>query len=203
MSGELFEVAFSGQVAEGSDMAQVKAKVAAMFKADAAKLEQLFCGKRVVIKKNIDQAMANKYKAALNNAGAVCEVKSLSTEQQAKTAPVEEKAPVKAPLKVTAAAAGVEPVKPVITRVPVSIPAGDIPPAPQTAPLGVSAEEISDLSASLAPVGSEMQTEHPSQVAAEIDVSGLDVAPVGSDLGQSKKGDAPAPPDTDGLSMLD
>ena len=60
MSDELFEVAFSGQIKEGADLEQVKAKVGTMFKADATKLGHLFSGKRMVIKKNIDQATANK-----------------------------------------------------------------------------------------------------------------------------------------------
>ncbi|VAW57929.1 hypothetical protein MNBD_GAMMA11-1420 [hydrothermal vent metagenome] len=184
MSDELYEVAFSGQIAEGADIEQVKTKVAAIFKADAAKLDQLFSGKRVVIKKNIDQAMAGKYRAALNNAGAVCEVKSLLAEPQG-----------------SAVEGIVVPVAP--PPAPAPAPAGDIPPAPQTAPLGVAAEDIADLSVSLAPPGSDMQDGQPPPVAPEIDVSGMDVAPVGSDLGPSKKEAEPPPPDTDGLSMAD
>ncbi len=198
MSDELFEVAFSGQIAEGADIEQVKIKVAAIFKADAGKLAQLFSGKRVVIKKNIDQAMANKYKAALHNAGAVCEVKSLSTEQVKKTVETVEKPEV---------AAGV-PMTPVSSMASnptaASAPAGTAPPAPQTAPLGINAGEISELSASLAPLGSDVQDAHQQSVAVEIDVSGLGVAPAGSDLGQASKGDEPPPPpDTSGLSMAD
>jgi len=78
MSDELYEVAFSGQIKAEADLEHVKAKVAAMFKADATKLERLFSGQRMVIKKNIDQATAKKYQMALDNAGAVCEVKLLS-----------------------------------------------------------------------------------------------------------------------------
>jgi len=74
MSDQLFEVAFSGQVSEGANLEDVKARVGKMFNADDAKLAQLFSGKRIVIKKNIDQATAAKYKTALNRAGAECEV---------------------------------------------------------------------------------------------------------------------------------
>ena len=64
MSDQLFEVAFSGKISEGADLDDVKTKVGKMFSADEAKLAQLFSGKRIVIKKNVDQATATKYKTA-------------------------------------------------------------------------------------------------------------------------------------------
>jgi len=189
MSDELFEVAFSGQINEGADLEQVKAKVGAMFKADATKLAHLFSGKRMVIKKNIDQATANKYKSALNNAGAVCEVKSLS------------EAPVKQAVEVKPAQASPAPTKPEAR--PAAAVSGDIPAAPQTDPLGIGADDISELTAAIAPVGSDMQDEIKEVAEPALDLSGLDIAPAGSDLGQVKKDDAPPPPDTNGLSLVD
>lgn len=189
MSEELYEVAFSGVIIEGADIEQVKAKVGAMFKADAAKLAHLFSGKRVVIKRDIDQATANKYKSALTNAGAVCEVKSLSEVVSSAPEPVvkpEEKSVVKAAPKE-------------VTRVS----SVDVPAAPKTAPLGITADDISDLDISVAPVGSDMQSEIKEVKAPEFDISGLDMAAPGSDLGEIKKDDAPPPPDTTGLKMLD
>jgi len=185
MSDELFEVAFSGQIKDGVDLAQVKAKVGAMFKADATKLAHLFSGKRMVIKKNIDQAMANKYKTALDNAGAVCEVKSLS----------EASAPNVAEPVAQAAAVSPAP-KP-------SVVSGDVPAAPQTDPLGIVANDIDDLAVGIAPIGSNMQNEVKEVAEPELDISGMDMAAAGSDLGQVKKDDDPPPPNTDGLSLVD
>ena len=183
MSEELYEVAFSGVIIEGADIEQVKARVAAMFKADAAKLAHLFSGKRVVIKKNIDQATANKYKAALTNAGADCEVKSLSV-----TPP-----PVQAEKVATE-----EPVKSKST-----VATSNAPGAPQTDPLGISVNDITDLNVNIAPVGSDMQDDIKEAVAPDLDLSGLDMAEPGSDLGEIKKGEAPPPPNTDGLKLVD
>lgn len=190
MSDELFEVAFSGQIKEGADLEQVKAKVGAMFKADASKLAHLFSGKRMVIKKNINQATANKYQTALNNAGAVCEIKLLS-----------EAAPIKAVAAVKSSAVEDKPVnaKPVETKATNM----DVPDAPQTDPLGIAAEDISELSVGIAPVGSDMQDEIKTVSAPELDINGLDMAPVGTDLGEAKKEDDPPPPNTDGLSLVD
>ncbi len=190
MSDELFEVAFSGQISDAADLNDVKAKVAKMFNADEAKLAQLFSGKRVVIKRNIDQQIAAKYQNALKRAGAVCEVKSLSANQA--VAPDSNPAP---------AAAAPTPAAQVIPKAPVDY--GDVTPPPQTDPLGISGDQIEDLSATIAPVGSELQTEIKEAAAPAIDISDLEIAPVGSDIGSSKKDPNPPPPDTTGLSMAD
>ena len=80
---------------------------------------------------------------------------------------------------------------------------GDVPPPPQTDPLGITGDQIDDLDASIAPVGSELQDEYREIEEPEIDLSGLDVAPVGSDLDTAKKKPAPPPPDTTGISLAD
>ncbi|RDH82318.1 MAG: hypothetical protein DIZ80_08435 [endosymbiont of Galathealinum brachiosum] len=187
MSDELFEVAFSGQIKDGADLEQVKAKVGTMFKADATKLEHLFSGKRMVIKKNIDQATANKYHKALDNAGAVCEIKSLNEAARTKPAEPEVKVATAAPVTV-ATSAGLN---------------VDAPAAPQTDPLGINAGDISDLSAGIAPLGSDMQDEIKEVDEPELDISGMGMSPVGSDLGQIKKDDDPPPPNTDGMTLVD
>lgn len=187
MSEELFEIAFSGQIKEDADLEQVKAKVGVMFKADAGKLAQLFSGKRMVIKKNIDQATANKYKTALGNAGAVCEVKSLSVPvpQTAQPVPAE-------------SVPGPSPTVPAV-----SASSGHAPAAPKTDPLGISADDIPDLSAAVAPLGSDMLEVIKEVAEPELDISGIDMAPVGSDLGQVKKDKKPPLLNTDGLSLVD
>jgi len=190
MSEELYEVAFSGAILEGADIEQVKAKVGAMFKADATKLAQLFSGKRVVIKKNIDQATANKYKTALMNAGADCEVKSLSEAVSS--------APLDKPLDKPQEKPAVEAVKAMDKTF-----SGDVAAAPKTDPLGISADDIEDLNVNIAPLGSDMQDEIKEVAAPDLDVSGLDMAEPGSDLGEIKKADEPPPPNTDGMTLLD
>ena len=196
MSDELFEVAFSGQISDAADLDDVKAKVAKMFNADEAKLAQLFSGKRIIIKKNIDQQTAAKYQTAIQRAGAVCEVNSLSANQAA--APNRNPAPTATP-----APAAAEPARPaaVVPKAPVDY--GDVTPPPQIDPLGITGDQIAELSVSIAPVGSELQTEIKEVPAPAIDISDLEVAPVGSDIGSGKKNPDPPPPDTTGLSMAD
>ena len=197
MSDELFEVAFSGQINDAADLNDVKAKVAKMFNADEAKLAQLFTGKRIIIKKNIDQQTAAKYRTALQRAGAICEVKSLSEKE----AVVPDSNPAPAPVAAAPTPAAPTPAAPVVPKAPVDY--GDVTPPPQIDPLGITGDQIEDLSATIAPVGSELQSEIKEVAAPAIDISDLEVAPVGSDIGSSNKDPDPPPPDTTGLSMAD
>jgi len=191
MSDQLFEVAFSGQVSAGASLGEVKARVAKMFNADDAKLAQLFSGKRIVIKKNIDRATASKYQTALNRAGAECEVAAMAggaPAQSAATRAVDQPAAAAKP----AAAVQVE-----------TGDYGEVPPPPQLDPLGISADEIEDLQATIAPVGSELKDDYREVEAPEFDLAGLDVAPVGSDLDTAPKKPDPPPPDTSGITLAD
>jgi hypothetical protein len=190
MSNQLFEVAFAGQISDGANLEEVKARIAKMFNADDAKLAQLFSGKRVVIKKNIDQATATKYKTALNRAGAECEVSSMGGEPAA-TTPAAAPEPAQAPASAAAA-----------VQIETSYD-GEVPPPPKTDPLGISGDDIEDLGASIAPVGSELQSEYAAVEEPQIDLSGLEVAPVGSDLDPTPKKPPPPPPDTSGITMAD
>ena len=192
MSDQLFEVAFSGQISEGANLEEVKARVGKMFNADDAKLAQLFSGNRIVIKKNIDQATAAKYKTALNRAGAECEISSLGGEAAA----AQPAAATPAPAEPAAKSA------PVSTEYETSYD-GEVAPPPRTDPLGISGDQIEDLAVSIAPVGSELQDEYKEPEEPDIDITGFDIAPVGSDLSEAKKEQEPPPPDTSGITLAD
>ena len=194
MSDQLFEVAFSGQISEGANLEEVKARVGKIFNADEAKLAQLFTGKRVVIKKNIDQATAAKYKTALNRAGAECEV--TSSGGAAPVAQAVNAAPVAASAESAVAST------PSSTEYETSYD-GEVEPPPQTDPLGITGDQIEDLAASVAPIGSELQDSYTEPEAPQIDITGMDIAPVGSDIGATKKDPEPPPPDTSGITLAD
>jgi len=192
MSDQLFEVAFSGQISKGANLEEVKARVGKMFNADEAKLAQLFSGKRIVIKKNIDQATAAKYKTALNRAGAECEISSPGGEAAA----VQPAAATPAPAEPAAESAAVS------TEYETSYD-GEVAPPPRTDPLGISGDQIEDLAVSIAPVGSELQDEYKEPEEPDIDLTGFNIAPVGSDLSEAKKEPEPPPPDTSGITLAD
>lgn len=194
MSEEQFEVALLGTVREGADAEAVKARIGKMFNADSAKVEQLLAGRRVVIKKNVDQQTAEKYQSALQSVGAECEMRSMSAASADTTAAAAPPAGV--------VVAAVAPASQVPPSAPATSSTTELAP-PQTDPLGITAGQIKDLSATLAPVGSELQSEVKVVPEPQYDLSGLEMAPVGSTLGDERKEPPPPIPDTSGLSLAD
>ena len=87
MSDAVFDVVFSGELVRGSDPATVKANLARLFKMDAARVEKLFSGQAVVLKKNADQATAMKFRAVLKQAGAVCQLNKQGSDALVSGAP--------------------------------------------------------------------------------------------------------------------
>ena len=192
MNEELFEIAFAGEIAEGADRETVKLRLGQMFKADAERVQKMFSGQRVVIKRQADAGMVAKYRAAFEKAGAVCIVRSLAEVE------AEARAQVEAPVATTAT-------KDKETRAAVAtVAAGqdELPPALQSR-LRVRADQIRELDTDLAPVGSPVQHRIVEPPPFEIDTDGLVLAPVGSSLVTSPEPPTPPPPDTSGLSLLD
>jgi hypothetical protein len=184
MSDQLFEVAFSGQISDGANADEVRARVAKLFNADEAKLAQLFSGKRIVIKKNIDRA------------GAECEIAALGGAVEAAPKPAAEAALAAAPQPAASAAAAT-------SQEYESSYEGEVEPPPKTDPLGITGDQIEDLAASIAPVGSELQDDYQAPEEPDIDITGFDIMPVGSELSTAKKEPDPPPPDTSGITLAD
>jgi hypothetical protein len=70
----LFDLVFTGELIEGCDPAQVRRDLERLFKADAAAISRLFTGKPVIIRKAVDRQTAMRYRAALQQAGALCRI---------------------------------------------------------------------------------------------------------------------------------
>lgn len=74
MSAEVqFHVVFSGEVAAGRDVTEVRAQLVRLFGAPE-KVDALFAGGRVLVKRYVGTADARRYQQALTGAGAVCEL---------------------------------------------------------------------------------------------------------------------------------
>ncbi|WP_447590488.1 hypothetical protein [Aquipseudomonas campi] len=188
----LYEIAFAGQLVAGAESEQVKANLARLFQADAQRIALLFSGRRIVIKTNLDQAGAEKYRTTLERAGAVAIVRALDL-------PVAD-APPSPSATATAAVA------------PVASPALAASP-PDTAPKGASSKVIPrdeymaafvDVEApdfGIAPVGVDLQDAKPDAAPPPVDLSQFSLAPVGSDMGQIKQAPAAPAPDTSHLKL--
>ena len=178
-----YEIAFSGQLVQGAQPELVKANLAKLFQADAQRIAQLFSGRRIVIKNNLDAAAAEKYRTTLERAGARVEVVDMDVlvEEVELAPPPAEPAPV-----------------------PAAVPAAPRSARLQVAPRDEYMAAFSDVDApdfGIAPVGSDLQDARPDPKAPQVDLSQFSLAPVGSDMGQAKPA-APAPaPDTSHLKL--
>lgn len=72
-----FNVVFGGAASGGQKVEEVKKNLATLFKADEKKIDQLFKTPQVVLKRNLAYDEAMKYQAALQRAGAVCDVQEV------------------------------------------------------------------------------------------------------------------------------
>lgn len=195
-----FEVVFSGEVLDGFDPAETRAKIGKLFNADEAKIVKLFSGNSVVIKKSLDQATANKYVAAFKNAGARAVARDTAEteveEIQAAAPPAEPAAtaPKPAPAAPTSSAT----VNPDAFEYNSTAAA---PPAPKTQ---VDLNANPDLSG-LTMRENTGNLVDPSEDMPEpqIDISGLTVASVGTELSDNKDEQEEYNPDLSGITLAD
>ena len=70
MSSETYAIVFKGDILDGHDLPTVKLELAKLLKLKPDKIETLFSGKPVIIKKYTDKAEAARYGRALKRTGA-------------------------------------------------------------------------------------------------------------------------------------
>ncbi|WP_271411313.1 hypothetical protein [Pseudomonas sp. Q1-7] len=182
-----YEIAFSGKLVPGAQLERVQANLAKLFQADAQRVAMLFSGRRVILKNNLDEVAAEKYRSTLERAGALVEVVSMEPEiEEVELAPPPEPdaeaLSASAPQPVPAAATG---------RLKV-VPRDEY----MAAFAGVDAPDFG-----IAPVGADLQDAKPQTSPPRFDFSGISVAPAGSDMGQVKAPSAAPPPDTSHLRL--
>lgn len=113
MAEQLFAIVFRGRLQTGADPAEVRANLAKLFNIDAARVEQMFSGQPVIIKKGLDLLAADKYKAVLAKAGALVDAIDMPSEGAALAAPAAASPPPAAAVAKPAAPAPAEPARPV------------------------------------------------------------------------------------------
>lgn len=70
MSGEKYDLVFKGEAVKGVSVDTAKQNLAKLFKLSELKVESLFTGKPVTLKRGLDLDTANKYRVAIKKAGA-------------------------------------------------------------------------------------------------------------------------------------
>ncbi len=71
MSNEPYNIVFHGKIHADFKLQQVKDNLGRIFKIDTDKIEKMFSGKPIAIKKSVDRETALKYLQAMKKAGAI------------------------------------------------------------------------------------------------------------------------------------
>jgi hypothetical protein len=182
MADPSFDVVFAGQILEGVDPQRVRANVAKLFDIDAARVEKLFSGQRIVIKKDVGAAAAQKYQAVMAKAGAVVEIVEKGAPRESAVHTVASPSPAPPP----AGSQDLSMAEPGVLLVE---------------PDRVEAPAIDTSHLQLAEVGATLTESEPIPEP-QFDLSGMELAPPGTLLIESKPA-KPAEFDTSGLALTD
>lgn len=175
----LFEIAFQGQVRSGVTQEQARARIGQLFQVGGEQLDVLFSGRRVVIKQGLDEVAAQKYRQAIERAGALCSIDPMGSGGAVTQAPSQQANAV--PTAGGSKGSSVE---------------------PRDAYMAAFADvEAPDFA--IAPVGSDMQDDYAAFTPLAIDLSALSLAPPGADLEELKRSDEVRVPNTDHLKLED
>jgi hypothetical protein len=203
---KLYEIVFSGQLVPGAQLDRVQANLAKLFQADAQRIALLFSGRRLVLKNNLDQAGAEKYRSTLERAGAQVQVVEMAGQAAAEPEP----APAPAQVEVEEVELAPPPDEPSWARKS----SGSAPAAPKgdtkadstsrLEPRDVYMAAFVDVDApdfTLSELGKDVQDPKAAPVAPRLDLSGLSLAPAGSDMGQEKVEEHVLVPDISHLKL--
>lgn len=179
MSAPQFDIIFRGDIVFGHQLAEVKTRLQQLFKADAAKIDALFTGRPVPLKRNLDEATAHKYRDALIKAGAmveVCPSDTSPTNAAPKPAPAVRRPAEPGAAEWTLAPLGAD-----------LLPAKERPAAPAPVQVDVSALSLRPAEGNLVDA-----SEVPEEIHAQVVVPDLGLAAVGADLiGADEKWELP------------
>jgi len=67
-----YKIMFEGKIIQGQDSEKVRSNLANLFKVKPEQMNNFFTGKPIVLKNNLTDETALKYKQVINNAGADC-----------------------------------------------------------------------------------------------------------------------------------
>ena len=98
-----FQVLFNGEVSEASDTERVRENLARELGLNAQKAKQLFSGRTVIIRSQLDALEAQAWQSKLAELGAVCRIKDLTPKESAAEYKVDKAAPDRTLRDLTAA----------------------------------------------------------------------------------------------------
>lgn len=82
-----YKLVFYGQIFDGLKIAVVKNNLKVLLKSDNAGIDRLFSVSSTILKNNLDEAVAAKFKAAFENTGAKCVIEPVDNKAQSPLSP--------------------------------------------------------------------------------------------------------------------
>jgi hypothetical protein len=210
MSEPLFNIVFFGILQPGKDKAVVMQNMAKLFKTEPAKLSPFFAGGRKVIKSNVDELVAEKYRVTLENIGLVIKIEEAAVAPAPAAKTAAQQASDADTGGISMAEVGANVIENPVAVKPQEI--GDISDISMAEvganvienPVPVTPQEIGDISEiSMAEVGANV-IENPVAVKPQEigDISNISMAEVGADIIVNPKEKEKAPiPDISELSL--
>lgn len=222
MNQPLYDIYFTGQLVEGTNIETAKINAAKLFKSTPENMAKLFTGKPQALKRGIDKATTLKYKAAFHQAGLLVSIRAqqTNTEAPSTTEPeIKTSTPASPAVNNTdstkdnwsLAAVGsnvlsaderatpitsdidTSTIKMVSTFIePEAVPTAEPPPAPNTNHISV------------AQTGEDLLVEKPEIIPPlPLNLDAITLAPTGSDLEQIQDSSIPLSPDISALSIAE
>jgi hypothetical protein len=74
MAERRYDIQFAGELVEGADAPVVRERLRELFRLSPEALDRLFSGRSVVVKRDLDETAALRYRAAFRDAGAVLRI---------------------------------------------------------------------------------------------------------------------------------
>ncbi len=212
MSEPTFDIAFYGIIQPEKDKDTVVQNMARLFKTTPEKVRPFFAGGRKVIKSDVDQPTAEKYRTALDNIGLVIKIEASETASRAEADNVAPSARDNPASDISVAPVGsdVQEHPPEVTPQPIGdishISIAEVGADVLENPPEVAPQAIGDIShITMAEVGADV-LENPPEVAPQAigDISHITMAEVGADVLENPVPRKKAPiPDTSDLSVDD
>lgn len=216
MQQEQYDLVFVGELAKGFELAQVKRNLQSLFRLDSTKIDKLFSGREVTLKKGVSLEAANNYRVAMKKAGALINLvestPSDSSAQEARTPRTSTPTSTPTSTSTVETLLGAQPARPAEVRASIEAPDYDIAnlgtellephERPRTAPVSV---DISALSVK-EPAGNLVDPQELTRPApVSVAVPELDLAPPGSDVlkESERKKVAEVSVDLSGLSVAE
>jgi hypothetical protein len=81
MNASRYKLIFKGQIIEGNEIEEVRNRIADHFRIGEEKIERLFSGRPILIRKNVDFLTARRFQNIFQKAGAICEMIEIKEEE--------------------------------------------------------------------------------------------------------------------------